>query len=131
MNIDELMNELREKRAAVDLIRMDMAAAIDEYQTPEQKAMLAMIEAENEAIAEEFAPMIEAANAAAVNAESAVKAAIIELGTSYKAAGLNAVYSKPRVKWDTKVIDGYAINHPELFAFRTEGAPSVSIRVVK
>ena len=57
-----------------------------------------------------------------------IKGAVLDLGKSVKATHLQAVWSKPRVSWDTKSLDGYAVAHPELFAFRKEGIPSVSIR---
>jgi len=43
-----------------------------------------------------------------------------------------AVYSKPRVTWDTKGLDGFAVAYPEILAFRKEGEKgSVSFRHVK
>jgi hypothetical protein len=60
-----------------------------------------------------------------------IKAAVLDLGNSVKATHLHAVWSKPRVSWDTKSLDGYAVAHPELFAFRKEGKPSVSIRACR
>ncbi len=41
-----------------------------------------------------------------------------------------AIYSKGRMSWDGKRLDGYATAHPEILAFRSEGQPSVSIREV-
>ncbi|MCG3145996.1 MAG: hypothetical protein HONDAALG_03775 [Gammaproteobacteria bacterium] len=52
-------------------------------------------------------------------------------GATVKGAALSAVYAKGRVSWDNKALEGYAVAHPELLAFRSEGAPSVSIRGVK
>jgi len=57
-----------------------------------------------------------------------VKQEVAALGETVKGASLMAVYSKPRVSWDTKALDGYIVSHPELKQFRKEGAPSVSIR---
>lgn len=63
--------------------------------------------------------------------ESEVKRLAAIYGESVRGAYLQAVYSKPRVVWDSKALDGYALAHPELFAFRREGEPSVSIKAVK
>lgn len=60
--------------------------------------------------------------------EAQVKTAVLEHGSSVKHAGINAVFSPGRISWDAKSLDGYAINHPELFAFRKEGKPSVALR---
>jgi len=52
----------------------------------------------------------------------------ISVGESVKGSHLQVVYSSPRVTWDTKGLDGYAIAHPEITIFRREGKPSASIR---
>ncbi|CAK0771531.1 hypothetical protein CCP3SC15_4350001 [Gammaproteobacteria bacterium] len=39
-----------------------------------------------------------------------------------------AVYTKGRVSWDSKKLDGMMILVPELASARKEGEPSVSIR---
>ena len=44
---------------------------------------------------------------------------------------LQVVYTKPRVTWDAKALDGYAVDHPELFAFRKEGNAGASVRAMK
>lgn len=49
-------------------------------------------------------------------------------GATVKHAGLMAVYSKPRVSWDTAKLEGYALAHPEITAARTTGKPTISIR---
>ena len=74
---------------------------------------------------------METAQANAAELENKVKSLVVEGGKTEKGERLQAVYTKGRVSWDTKAIDGYAISHPELFAFRKEGEPSVSIRAVK
>ena len=42
---------------------------------------------------------------------------------------LVAQYRKGAVKWDTKWLDGYAIDHPEISKFRKEGAPTIAFKV--
>lgn len=63
--------------------------------------------------------------------EAEVKDAVLVLGQTVKSSVLMAVWSKPRVSWDIKALDGYAVAHPEVGAFRKEGKPSVSIRTVR
>ena len=124
MDITQLMQKLEDARANLDSMIAEHAALRDEATPAEVKAVWAAID-------EEFDPIIEAAQAAYGKAESAVKAAVAEHGETVKGQFLQAVWSKPRVTWDAKSLDGYALNHPELFAFRKEGQPSVSIRVLK
>ena len=43
---------------------------------------------------------------------------------------LHAIWTKARVSWDTRGLDGYMVAHPEMGAFRSVGKPSVSLRRV-
>lgn len=86
--------------------------------------MLAFLETRKESKTEEIDGRIERLTAE-------IKHLVIEHGKSVKASVLHAVWSKPRVRWDAKSLDGYALDHPALFAFRTEGKASCSIRARK
>ena len=122
--IEQILEELAEIRAQIDLLNIDKQKQIDSVITDEQRAVIRDIEFE-------FSEKVEAAQANATELESKVKPLVVEHGKSVKSSRLQAVYMAGRVAWDTKAIDGYAINHPALFAFRKEGEPSVSIRAVK
>jgi len=58
----------------------------------------------------------------------AIEQSVLELGCTVSGSRLTAVWSKPRVTWDTKVLDGFALAHPEIVAARHVGQPTVSIR---
>lgn len=122
--ITELMQNLEDTRARLDLLQADVATLKDKAIPAEVKLALAEIDAEHE-------DALTAAGEAYAAAEKVAKDAIAEHGKSVKGQFLQAVWSKPRVTWDAKALDGYALNHPELFAFRKEGAPTVSIRSIK
>ena len=122
--IEQILEQLAEIRAQIDLLNVDKKTAIDSIITDEQRAAIRDIEFE-------FGEKLESAQVNASELESKVKALVVEHGKSVKSSRLQAVYMAGRVAWDTKAIDGYAINHPALFAFRKEGEPSVSIRAVK
>lgn len=55
-----------------------------------------------------------------------IKAAILNEGESAESRRLKAVYKKASVKWDTKWLDGYSIDHPEIEKFRKVGKPTVA-----
>lgn len=55
----------------------------------------------------------------------------LALGETVRGDALMAVWSKPRVTWDGRALDGYLAAHPELAPFRHVGQPSVSIRSVR
>ena len=63
--------------------------------------------------------------------EAKIKAVVLNAGATVKSQYLQAVYSKPRVSWDTRALDGYAKANPDVLAFRKTGKSSVSIRTVK
>jgi hypothetical protein len=63
--------------------------------------------------------------------KDAIADSTVSLAETQRGDTLMAVYSKPRTKWDTKGLDGYAVAHPEIGVFRSEGRPSVSIRAIK
>ena len=124
MNIEKMLDELAELRAAIDIASMQMQESIDGVLTSEQKSAIAEIKLE-------FAPMIDEATAKAAALEEEVKIVVTEHGATIKGTRLQAVFAKGRVTWDAKALDGYMIKEPALAAFRSEGNPSVSIRSVK
>jgi len=123
-NLTQLLDQLADLRDALDDIRLSKQDAVEAAIPPDVKAELAAIDLE-------YAPMIEEAEAQCAALEQQVKAEVLAHGATVKGARVQAVYIKGRVTWDAKALDGYAMDHPELFAFRKEGAPSVSIRAVK
>jgi phage host-nuclease inhibitor protein Gam len=124
IEIKQKLDQLAEFHAQRDVAAMEKQRLIDEILTPEIKARIAEIEAE-------FAGKTEAVNENIAALEAEIKKDVAEYGASVKGSVLHAVFSKGRVSWDTKGLDGYIIDHPELAKFREEGKPSVSIRAVK
>ena len=82
------------------------------------------------AIDEEFAPGIGAITSKAAELEVRIKEEVIVHGETIKGNLLQAVWSKARTSWDTKGLNGYLVNNPELNQFKKIGKPSVSIRKV-
>ncbi len=105
----------------IDLVSQEKAALIDEVLTPEIKEKLAEIDAE-------FEPKIEQLLQEKSQLEAEIKDEVLNAGRTIKGTYHSFVWSKPRVSWDTKALDGYALAHPEIAQFRAEGSPSVSVR---
>lgn len=55
-----------------------------------------------------------------------LKPEILALKESVMSECLKAQYRKGAVKWETKWLDGYSLDHPEILKFRTEGKPTVA-----
>ena len=122
--IEQQLDRLADLQAQADVVRMKFNELRDQIMTPEIKAKLAEVDAEE-------ATTLEAVNGAIATVTTEVKEAVLAHGYSIKGNYLHAVLAKGRVSWDTKALDGYAAGHPEIAQFRKEGEPSVSIRNVK
>ena len=120
MLVDKL-NQLAELYSQRDLLGMEKQRLIDAILTPEIKAQIAEIEAE-------FSGPVQAVNDKAASLENEIRADVVTAGATVKGEYLQAVFTKGRVSWDTKALDGYAAAHPEITTFRKVGEPSVSIR---
>lgn len=119
--IESKLDQLSELYAQRDLSTLEKQRLIDAILTDEIKAKIAEIEAEfngkGEAVSEKIAAL-----------ESEIKEAVKLNGATVKGQFLQAVFTKGRVTWDSKSLDGYLKAHPELADFRKEGEPSVSLR---
>ena len=122
MSAKELLNEYTNNLAEIDLLNGERQTMIDKVITPEIKAQL-------ENIDRGIDPVIEKFNARAAELADLIKAEVIAAGETISGEHHQAVYSKPRVSWNSKGLEGYAVAHPEILVFRTEGSPSVSLRV--
>ena len=93
----------------------------------EREATVAPLKAQLEAIEERF-------TAAMAPLEAGIRAAAMASQASHKAGGVHVVYRSgyEKVNWDGKKLDGYAVAHPELLAFRavTQVAPGVSFKAI-
>lgn len=119
----ESLELLESAYGARDVLELRKREVIDQVITPEIKARLAEIDEEffgdEQSIAEEIDRL-----------EGQVKAEVAKLGETVKGKMVQAVWTKGRVSWDTKALDGFAAAYPDLLKFRKEGEPSVSLRVV-
>jgi hypothetical protein len=114
------LERLADLQAAVDLVRMDYEAKRSE--------VLKRIQAELDAIDEEFKPSLEAAEANAQALEAQIKNDVLLRGESLRGGVYQAIYMKGRISWDGIGMNEYARDHPDVLKFRKEGQPSVSLR---
>jgi len=122
--IDEIkakLDDLYVLQCRFDLLALSKQDMIDGVLTLEIKNAIADIDAEFDA------PM-QAAGEAINAAKNEIKPLVIANGATVKGDNLQAVYSKPRVTWDSNALEGFAAAHPEIEKFRKVGNPSVSFR---
>lgn len=115
------LTQLQELDAQADIIRLDKQAAIDEVLTDEVKAQLSAIDAE-------FDPITSAVRDTIGKLEGEIKIAVLAHGETVKGSKYKAIWTKPRVTWNNKALEGYAAAHPEIEKLKKVGNPSVSIR---
>lgn len=122
MSIETKLLQLQELDAHLEVIKMDKQQAIDTILPDEVKANLSAID-------DEFDPLSEAVTETRGKLEDEVRVAVLEHGTTVKAAsGYTATFVKGSVSWNTKALDGYAAAHPEIKRFRKTGSPSVRLK---
>lgn len=116
---EQLLEKLTEAYARRDLLNIDKKNAVP---ADVQKVL-------NE-IAAEFDPQIHDVESKIAELEEQAKQAVLQEGDTVRGGALQAVYSKPRITWDSKQLDGLMIVIPELAQARRVGQPSVSIRKI-
>ena len=118
------IEEYSKLSAGIDDVQAQKQALIDSVLTPEIRDQLAEIDAE-------FDPKVADLKLTLSILEAQIKAQVLEAGRTIKGSLHSFTFSRPRVSWDTRGLDGYAAAHPEILQFRKEGNPSVSVRGVK
>jgi uncharacterized protein YifE (UPF0438 family) len=114
------MGQLQAARIAVENVKDEYAAR--------RLAILQQVQPELDALDTEFGPLIAEKEEAAGLVEADVRSAALVYGSSFKHAGIHAVYARGRVTWDGKALAEYARDHPDVEVFKKVGEPSVSLR---
>lgn len=123
MEITEKLDRLSELQAQLDALRLHYDGLKADILTPELQQALSEIDADAK-------EALEATRGGIDNLTAEIKEDVIKSGTTVKGKYLMAVWNKGRISWDTKGLDGYAVAHPEMSAFRKEGDPSVTLRKI-
>ena len=116
------LERLSNLRAAADVARL-------EYES-KRSAILAMVQADLDALELEYNPLLEGAEDNIRELEGQIRADVLMHGESVSGGTYRAVYSKGRVSWDTGGMERYARQHPDVLQYRREGQPSVSLRPI-
>lgn len=121
MNTNEKLNRLSELQCQADVIKLRFDELRKSVLTPEIQQQLADIAAEETTALDALKDGIDGLT-------EEIKNEVLSAGATVKGDYMMAVYNKGRVSWDTKGLDGFAIAHPEMAAFRKVGEPSITIR---
>lgn len=123
MNAQEILEQLTDLYAERDVLILDHNNKRNAAVPKEILDALYNIDAE-------YAPKFDEVNSKIEKLAADAKQLVLEAGETVKGGALQAVYTKGRVSWDGKKLDGMMALVPGLSAARKEGEPSVSIRKV-
>ena len=124
MDIQDKLDQLADFRSERDAIGLQRNEAMDSAFPEELRKILDDIEVE-------FAGRLEIVNEKISDLEKEIKSDVLEHGETVKGSYLQAVWNKGRVSWNSKALEGFAVAHPEIAAFRKQGKPSITIRQIK
>jgi len=115
------LEDLAQLRAQAELLRLD-------YQAKRERILDTVRQDLQDLDAEYDEPTRIVAEKIA-SQEDMLKKATLMRGETVAGEQLQVVYSKPKTTWDSAGLNGYAVAHPEILAFRKQGdQPSVSIQ---
>lgn len=118
------LERLGDMRARLDVINLRFDQKRLELLPPELRFELDELETERQAALDKASEGIQ-------GLEKSIKELVKQHGATVKGSGLQAVWVKPRVSWDSKALEGNLIDHPELKKFRKIGNPSCRIMRLK
>jgi hypothetical protein len=111
----EALQEARRKQEQLEdqmVLPPELQKAVDEYQQPYREQLMgARLE-------------IDILN-------GRIMAGVLALGRTVKGAGMQAIFNRPRVTWDTKKLEGMAILLPQINEAKKQGEAYVTIREVQ
>ena len=58
-----------------------------------------------------------------------VKDAVVDLGRTMETLKMKVEFRRGSTRWDTKFLEGYVLNHPELLRYKLEGRPTVAFKL--
>ena len=102
------MNDLIEKMNLLADLKSDLSA------------LKAQFDADNALLTENIAHL-----------EEDIKTAVLQAGETVKTEKISAIWNKGKTTWDSRLLDGYAVAHPEILQARKVGNPTVSFKLAK
>lgn len=113
------LDRLAELRQTADATRIDFEK--------KRAEILKSLQPQLDALDAEFTPLLETTQERIEQLESEIRAGVLQHGATVRGKFLRAVFARGRIAWDTKGLDTYAQQHPEVTAFRHQGEPYVSL----
>jgi len=123
MSAKELLESYSNNLYGIDRLSAEKAELKANVLTPEQVQELEDIEAE-------YTEKLDRLVKANLELAGQIKAEVIAEGQTVRGSCHMAVYSPAKTTWDSKGLERYAKDHPEIKLLAITGNPSVSIRII-
>ena len=123
-------NEIQKKLDGLGELRKKIADLEAERQSAISDA-LAPVKAEIDRIEAQYLDPLGKLHELEAKLAEEIKSMVITLGETIKGTTLMAVYNKGRDTWDSTMLKGLALAHPEIKGAMKTGEPSVTIRGIK
>ena len=85
------------------------------------------IEKEKEAFERNHKPILDEIKAL----QDEIKAEVLTLGETVKTDEIQAIWNKGKTTWDGKLLEGYALAHPDILQAQKVGQPTVSFKLAR
>lgn len=63
--------------------------------------------------------------------EADISKIVLKMGETVKTDAISAIWNKGKTTWDGKLLEGYALAHPDILPCRKTGDPTVSFKLAK
>lgn len=123
MSAKELLESYSNNLYGIDRLSAEKAELKARVLTPEQVQELADIDAE-------YTEKLDRLVKANIELSEKIKAEVVAEGHTVRGSSHMAVYSPAKTTWDSKGLERYAKDHPEIRLLASDGKPSVSIRII-
>lgn len=126
-----MLTEIERRLEALRKMKDLQLGTLLAYERAKREAIPPEVQAELDAIEAEYAPSFGRMNIDIAETENEIKAAVAKHGATVSAAGIMAQYSKGRVTYDSKRLDGLALAFPQINECKKTGDPYVVLKPVK
>ena len=117
MNTQEKLERYSDLTERLTFLTQSLTELKDKAIPDEVKEALAEIDAE-------YKPMIDHAQGVLNLVLDDIKTEVLTAGSTVKSSRCMAVWAKGRSSWNGKLLDGYAMDHPEILQAKKIGEPT-------
>jgi hypothetical protein len=123
--------ELKKMMDEVDNIEVHLSNIQADKETLKQKQIPLDVQVKLEEIDIEFKDQIESLGKQIKKKKDFLQKELLKFGKPVRSKFYEYRFEPGEPEWDTSFLDGYALNHPEILHWRSEGKPSTRLMKIK